>query len=160
MFKVNIYIETDGKDQRVRHRMFAVIVEFISKKGEPVTRGASGTERATYNGIVLLAFAASLRILNKSCEVTVYADCPYVSESIRRGRMAEWARHGWKTIKGEPIANCLEWEKLDRLMKGHKIAFAPEKKHSYSDMLQYEMKKLDGNITDCRQQSIGRDGFV
>lgn len=151
MFKVNIYIGTDGKDQKARHRVFAAIVEFISKKGEPVTREASGKERATYNGIVLIAFAASLRILNKSCEVTVYADCPYLSGSIQSGRADEWARHGWKTIRGEPVANCLEWEKAHRLMKGHKIIFAPGKGHSYTEVLQYKVNKLAGAAEGGRQ---------
>lgn len=154
MFKVNIYIETDGGGKKMRYRTYAVIVEFITKSGDPMTREASGTEKATGNRIMLLALAAALEILTKPCEATVYMDCPYVTEGIRRGRMYEWQANGWKTIRGEPIANCGEWKKIIRLIKGHKLTFAAAKAHSYRDRLQYDIRKLKEQGLEWQQQKL------
>lgn len=156
MFKVNIYIETDGGGVKKQYRTYAAIVEFITKDSKIMTREVCGTENATGNRIMLLALAAALNILTKPCEVTVYMDCQYVTESIRRGRMQEWLSNGWKTIRGEPIANCEEWKKIIKLIKRHQIAFAAVKTHSYKDRLQYDIKKLKKQEIDWQQQEIGQ----
>lgn len=154
MFNVNIYIETDGGGAKKRYRTYAAIVEFITKNGEPVTRAACGTEKATGNRIMLLALAAALGILKKPCEVTVYMDCPYVTENIRRGRMYEWQENGWKTIRGEPTANREEWEEITRLIKRHQLAFAAVNTHSYRDRLQYDIRKIKEQDLEWQQQKL------
>ncbi len=106
---------------------------------------------------MLIALNSALCILTKPCEVTVYMDCPYVTETIRKGRVYEWISNGWKTIKGEPIANREEWEKIVRLTERHELVFAAVKKHSYSDRLQYDIRKLKGQ--NWQQQEIGGEGF-
>lgn len=156
MFKVNIYIETDSGGAKNQYRTYAAIIEFLTKSGEPVTRDVHGTEKATGNRIMLIALSASLGILTKPCEVTVYMDCPYVTETIRLGRIYEWIAGGWKTIRGEPIKNREEWEKIVRLIEVHKLAFAAVNKHSYSDCLQYDIKRIKGQGMDWQQQEIGR----
>lgn len=157
MFKVNVYIATDKSGVKNQHRAYVSIVEFITKSGEPLTREAYGVEKATGNRIMLIALNSALCILTKPCEVTVYMDCPYVTETIRQGRVYEWISNGWKTIKGEPIANREEWEKIVRLTERHELVFAAVKKHSYSDRLQYDIRKLKGQ--NWQQQEIGGEGF-
>lgn len=154
MFKVNVYIATDKSGVKSQHRAYASIVEFITRSGEPLTREAYGVEKATGNRIMLVALITALCILTKPCEVTVYMDCPYVTETIRKGRVYEWLSNGWKTIRGEPIANREEWEKIVRLIERHELAFAAAKKHAYTDRLQYDIKKLKGQ--NGQQQTIGQ----
>lgn len=156
MLKVSIYIETDGNDAKKRYRTYAAIVEFVTKHNETITRGACGTENATLNRIMLLALTASLRILNKPCEVTVFMDCPYVTETIRQGRMYEWLAGGWLTMRGEPVANREEWEKVTKLVKRHELIFAPVREHSYSGVLRNEIRKLKNQGMEYRQQAIGQ----
>lgn len=156
MFKVNIYIETDGGGQKKQFRTYAAIVEYISQKGVPMTREAHGTEKATGNRISLLALIAALRILTKPCQATVYMDSPYVVENIRQGRMYEWLAGGWKTIRGEPIKNCEEWEEIIRLIKRHELIFAAVKKHSYSSVMQNDIRKYKNQGIEYAQQEIGR----
>ncbi len=157
MLKVNVYIATDKSGVKNQHRAYASIVEFITKSGEPLTREAYGVEKATGNRIMLIALNSALCILTKPCEVTVYMNCPYVTETIRKGRVYEWISNGWKTIKGEPIANREEWEKIVRLTERHELVFVAVKKHSYSDRLQYDIRKLKGQ--NWQQQEIGGEGF-
>ena len=157
MLKVNVYIATDKSGVKNQHRAYASIVEFITKSGEPLTREAYGVEKATGNRIMLIALNSALCILTKPCEVTVYMNCPYVTETIRKGRVYEWISNGWKTIKGEPIANREEWEKIVRLTERHELVFVAVKKHSYSDRLQYDIRKLKGQ--NWQQQAIGGEGI-
>lgn len=155
MLKVNIYIETDGGDAKRRYRTYAAIVEFITKRNETVTREACGTENATLNRIMLLALTVSLRILNKPCKVTVYMDCPYVTENIRQGRVYEWLACGWRTVRGEPVANREEWEKVIRLAERHELAFVTKKEHPYSGVLQDEIRRMKNGGMEYRQQTVG-----
>lgn len=156
MFKVNVYIETDGGGVKKQYRTYAAIVEFITKGGEPMTREVCGTENATGNSIMLLALAAALNILTKPCEVTIYMDCPYVTESIRRGRMYEWLSNGWKTIRGEPVANCEEWKRIIKLIKRHELAFAAVKAHSYKARMQYDIRKIKEQGMDWQQEKLNQ----
>ncbi len=155
MLKVSIYIETDGSDAKKRYRTYAAIVEFITRRNETITREACGTENATLNRIMLTALVASLRILNKPCEITVHMDCPYVTETIRQGRMYEWLACGWKTTRNEPVANREEWEKVIKLTEKHELVFATAREHSYSGVLRNEIRRLKDRGMEYSQQKIG-----
>lgn len=154
MFKVNIYIETDGNDKRNRYRTYMAIVEFTTQKGRTETRDVHGTEKTTGNGINLIALNAALGILTKPCEATVYMDCPYVTENIRYKEIYKWYYNGWKTIQDKPIANHEEWEKVIRFMERHELALAAVNTHSYKNRMQYDIKKLKGQGMDWQQQEI------
>lgn len=157
MFKVDIYIETDGRDKKERYRTYAAIVEFMTKSNETVTRQTHGMERASWEKIMLSAIISALNILTKPCKVTVHmAECRYVTETICQGRMYEWLANGWKTIRSEPIKYRGEWEEIIRLMKKHKITFAINNTHSYSNVMQGDIKKLKGQGMDWQQQEIGQ----
>lgn len=156
MLKVSIYIETDGSDARKRYRTYAAIVEFITKREEAVTREVCGVESMTLNGIMLTALAASLRILTKPCEITIYMDCDYVSENICSGKVYEWFANGWKTLQGKPTANCEEWKEVMGLLKRHEPVFT-KKAHPYRNYLQDKIRKMKSRGMEYRQQAIGGD---
>lgn len=153
--KVSIYIETDGGGMNRRYRTYAAIVEFILKNGDPVTRELRGTEAATGNRIMLVALVNALKLLNKPCVADIYMDsCPYVSENIKQKRMLEWASNDWRTTKGEETANRAEWEAMIKLLKMHRLSFPSPGKHSYSDRLQYDIRKLKECDMQCHQEQI------
>ncbi|MBE5877082.1 MAG: hypothetical protein E7290_09395 [Lachnospiraceae bacterium] len=153
-FDVNIYIETDTAEARRQYRGYGVIVEFLLKNGEPVTRDAYGLADATGNQIMLMALIDALKILTKPCNVIIYMDNRYVSENIRLGHIYEWFANGWKTLRNEPIANAEEWRELMGLIEGHELAFAPTKEHSYKECLQYAIRKLKDQGENWQQQRL------
>ena len=155
MFNVDIYIEIDGSNKKTRYRTYAAKIRFITKNDEEQIRKVSGTEKASEGGIVLLALTSALNILIKPCQATIHMkECQYVTEGICRGRMYEWFANGWKTIRGEPIKNRGEWEKIIRLIEKHKISFDIVKTtHEYSNELQEDIRKLKGQ--NWQQQTIG-----
>lgn len=154
IFKVNIYIETDAPGVKKQYRTYGVIVEFLLKNGQPETRDTYGTEEATANHIMLLALIDALEILTKPCDITIYMENKYVSESIRQGRQYEWLANGWKTVRNEPIANAEEWRRLIELLEGHEVTFAYAQTHSYKERLQYDIKKIRDQGTEWRQQRL------
>lgn len=153
-FHVNIYIETDGAGVKKQYRGYGAIVEFIRKSGEPETRDIYGLEEATRNQIMLMALTESMKILAKRCDVTVYMDNSYVTESISRGRIYEWSANGWKTVKNEPIANEREWKELLGLLEKHDITFACVNKHDYQKRLQYDIQKIKNQGISWKQQRL------
>ncbi len=153
MFKVNIYIETDGQDKRKRYRTFAAIVEFTTRHNKPVIRKTHGTENTTGNGIMLYALAASLRILTKPCEIKIYMDCDYVSDNICSGRVYEWFSNGWKTLRGEPVRNREEWREVMGLLKGHDPVFTKEN-HEYKTELHNDIQDIKNRGMEYRQQTM------
>lgn len=154
MFKVNVYIETDTAGVKKQYRGYGAVVEYMLKTGKPYTCDAYGLEEATGNQIVLIALIEALRMLKKSCEITVYTDNRYVAENIQNGRIYEWAGNGWKTVRNEEIANCKEWKELLELIKGQEILFACGKKHSYKERMQYDIKKIKDQGIAWRQQRL------
>ena len=158
MFKVNVYIETDGYDKKTRHRAYAAVVEFKTIN-KTVKRKVSGTEKATGYRVMLLALISALRILTKNCQVTVYMkECDYVTETIRKGRMYEWLSNGWNTIQNKPIENSEEWKEIIRHTEKHEVAFSIVKEHDgYKNELLEEIRKLKGQ--NWQQQEIGSEGF-
>lgn len=155
MFDVDIYIEIDGSDKKTRHRTYAAKIKFVTPKKKEQIRKVSGTEKTTEGGIVLLALTSALNKLTKPCKVIIHMkECPYVTEGICRGRMYEWFANGWKTIRGEPIKNRSEWEKIIRFTEKHRISFKIVKTtHEYSNELQEDIKETKGQ--NWQQQKIG-----
>lgn len=156
MFKVNIYIETDGNDKITRYRTYKAIVEFKTQNSGEQTREVHGTEKASGDGIVLTALTSALALLIKPCEVNVIISdkCDYVTETIRNGRMYTWLSNGWQTVQGKPVKNREEWKKIIRFTERHNITFIIKDTHPYKNRMQYDIKRLKGQ--NWQQQRIWR----
>ena len=154
MFKVNIYIETDGQDKRKRYRTFSAIVEFTTRHNKAVIRKTHGTENTTGYGIMLSALAASLRILTKPCEIKIYMDCDYVSGRICDGSVYGWFANGWKTLRGEPVKNREDWREVMRLLNGHEPVFT-KGDHEYKTELKTDIQNIKNQGMEYRQQTMG-----
>ena len=140
---VNIYIETDKNSAKKQKRAFGTIVEFVLKDDREAYSGICGACIATGNQLALIALIRGLEKLNRACTVTVHMENRYVTESIRLGRVQAWAESGWKTVKGKPIANADEWQRLYELMQIHEIRIADVVLHPYRDKL---MEKIEEKL--------------
>ena len=154
IFNVNIYIELDSNSAKMQKRAFGTMVEFVLKDGRKEKRTVQGVDIATGNQISVMALIEGLEILTKSCNVTVHMENRYVSESIRLGRVKQWAKQGWKTVKGQPIANSEQWQQLYKLLQKHQVKMADMVQHPYREELEKIYSKLLAESNRWQQQEI------
>lgn len=154
MVKVNIYIETDNGSRKKMYRGYGAVVEFIRRTGEPETREKYGVCDGTWNLAYISALKDALGILNKPCEVTVYAANRYVCENLCSGRTKEWMLLGWRTRKGGTVANAEEWKELLRVAEQHNIQFVYGNKSSYSNYLHGQIAKAKQNGENWHKMTI------
>ncbi|MDR2590160.1 MAG: ribonuclease HI [Oscillospiraceae bacterium] len=90
----------------------------------------SGGEKSTTNNRMELASVImALKALKEPCEVSLYTDSQYVSNSINKGWLESWQKKDWKK-KGGEVKNLDLWIKLVPLLEAHKVTFNWVKGHS------------------------------
>ena len=88
-----------------------------------------GEEETTNNRMELTAVIMGLKKLRFPCEVTVVSDSKYVCDAINQHWLETWVRKKWKKADNKPVLNVDLWEKLNELMKIHKVRFEWIKGH-------------------------------
>lgn len=84
----------------------------------------------TNNRMEILAVIKALELLKEPCEVSVYTDSRYVSDSIVKGWVYNWEKNNWmKKDKSEALNKDL-WKKLLELLRIHKVSFFWVKGHN------------------------------
>lgn len=144
MWNVNIYVQQDNADRKAAGRHYIYLMECIPKSGKIHRRGGFGEHAGTYHQTSLAAVSKALERLNQSCEIQIYLDDGFIC-SMFHSRLDEWAGNGWRTGKGERIANPEEWKTLWRLTKGQLVRMVPGK-HKYSEIL---LQKMQGGKEQC-----------
>lgn len=97
-----------------------------------VERELSGAEADTTNNrMELRAVIAGLAALTEPCDVRVVTDSQYVQRGMTR-YLARWATVGWRTSRGEPVANRDLWEALVRESNRHEVTWAWVRGHGAS----------------------------
>jgi ribonuclease HI len=116
-----------------------------------VEKELSGAEPDTTNNrMELQAVIAGLSVLNEPCAVRVVTDSQYVQGGMTR-YLARWARVGWRTSRGEPVANRDLWEALVRESSRHEVTWTWVRGHGASP----EQNRCDG-----RAQAAARSLLV
>lgn len=154
ILRVNIYIETDNGSRKKMYRGYGALVEFYKKNGQPETRETYGCCYGTWNLAYITALKDGLGLLTKPCTVAISASNKYVCESLCNGRVKEWQKNGWYTIKGQPIANTDEWRELLKVAAGHEFEFMYHSKSSYSSYMQNKIKSAKNQNGNWQQTQI------
>ena len=95
-------------------------------------RELSGAEaNTTNNRMELHAVIAGLAALKEPCDVRVVTDSQYVQRGMTR-YLARWAAAGWRTSRGEPVANRDLWEALVRESGRHVVTWTWVRGHGAS----------------------------
>ena len=81
MMKVTIYTETTLAGPGTGNGKYGAVVEYVTKKGESVTREVYGEETTWYRS-VLAAAAKGLRLLTRPCEVEIVTGCAFVASIV------------------------------------------------------------------------------
>lgn len=97
-----------------------------------VERELSGAEADTTNNrMELRAVIAGLAALKEPCAVRVVTDSQYVQRGMTR-YLARWATAGWRSSRGEPVANQDLWEALVRESSRHEVTWTWVRGHGAS----------------------------
>lgn len=141
MDRVNIYTYTDIRGPRKRAGRYIYLLEQETAKG-PATlhKIEEVTVPETENKIQLMAVIKALRRLIKSCDLVIHTHSEYVAAGFSKGWIEKWAGNGWKTGKGEPVANRPEWEEMAELLNAHEFEFCTGR-HIYSIWMERELSK-------------------
>lgn len=112
-----------------------------------VERELSGAEAETTNNrMELQAVIAGLSALKEPCDVRVVTDSQYVQRGMTR-YLARWVTAGWRSSRGEPVANRDLWEALVDESSRHRVTWTWVRGHGAS---------AEQNRCDDLAQSVAR----
>ena len=94
------------------------------------TRELKGGEPATTNNrMELMAAIAALEALKRSVPARIHTDSVYLKDGITRW-ILRWKANGWRTSDKKPVKNVDLWQRLDRALAGHQVAWHWVKGHA------------------------------
>jgi ribonuclease HI len=98
------------------------------------TEEISGGEQDTTNlRMELTAACVALETIDQGHVVSVYSDCSYLVNCMRRGWYKMWRENGWINHRKEPVANRDLWERLlQAAQRHHEILWRKVRGHSRS----------------------------
>lgn len=97
--------------------------------GEHRKELSGGESPTTNNRMELTAVIEGLRILSRSCEITIVTDSTYVKDGVTKW-MANWKRNGWMTKAKKPVKNQDLWQALDAELANHHVEWEWVKGHA------------------------------
>jgi len=130
---MNVKIYTDGaaRGNPDGPGGFGTVLEYIDSNGKLHTKEVSkGYKKTTNNRMELMAVIYGLDMLNRPCNVIVYSDSKYVTDTFNQNWIDNWIKKNWNQHKSNPIKNIDLWKRLLKAMEQHKVEFVWVKGHS------------------------------
>ncbi|HAN09849.1 MAG TPA: ribonuclease HI [Clostridiales bacterium] len=115
---------------------------------------SQGYKLTTNNRMEILSVIVGIEALSETCEVTVYTDSKYVSDSISQGWAKKWKENNWKRNSKEKALNIDLWDRLLNLIDKHKITVVWVKGHSGHE---YNEKCDKLAVAACRADNLLED---
>lgn len=138
---VNMYLETATRGIRRGTGWYGYVLECFDSRGNAHTvQEFRKTEDVTPNQLILLCFCAALNRMRKQSEIMVYTDQLYLRGNYT-SHLPMWQGNGWKTARGETVANVELWKRVAELTRWHQICFARDYQHSYKNWMVSELQK-------------------
>lgn len=110
---------------------WGTILQFTDPAGKLHEKELSGGDaHTTNNRMELTGIISGLAALKLSCEVTVITDSRYVADSVTKGWVYGWKKHGWIKSDKKPALNPDLWEALLAQLARHKVTFEWVKGHA------------------------------
>ncbi len=82
-----------------------------------------GEALTTNNRMELMAAICALEALKEPCEVTLTSDSKYLTDAINKGWLESWKAKGWKKADRSAVLNVELWQRIDALLRTHKVTF-------------------------------------
>jgi len=110
---------------------YGCVLQFLSKDGELHEREYSaGYKKTTNNRMELMAVIIGLEALIKPCNVEVFSDSKYVTDTFNKNWIDKWEIKGWRNSKKEQVKNLDLWMRLLDAKKQHNVTFTWVKGHA------------------------------
>jgi ribonuclease HI len=93
---------------------------------------SGGEPETTNNRMEMLAAIMALEALKRPSDVDLTTDSTYLRDGVTKW-LASWKRRGWKTADKKPVKNRDLWERLERAMAPHQVAWHWIRGHSGHD---------------------------
>lgn len=108
--QINLYIETTVHGPRQQGGRWMYLLEFVTRRGDPVTLWKVGDwEAEKENVLIMQALSAALDRLRLPCVINAHAGSSQIRSTIANGWLEEWQERGWKTAKGQDIKHKDLW---------------------------------------------------
>ena len=91
---------------------------------------SGGEAQTTNNRMELTGVIRALEALKEPCQVDLFTDSQYITDSINLGWMERWKRNGWMRGKNAPAKNAELWQRIDELCTLHTVTFHWVKGHA------------------------------
>ena len=140
-FNVCLYVETTLRGPGKRDGSAEWLVEFVSAKGDTVTRqGLFRLENTTETQITLRAIVEALKILKKPCAIRIFTDCTHIINVVSNRWHIWWKKAGWVNAKGRQVKNADLWEEFMQEMEAH-VYTVESGHHSFKNIMQSDLEK-------------------
>ena len=140
--QVNLYVETTVRGPRQQGGRWMYLLEFVTRRGDPVTLWKIGDwEPEKENTLVLRALSAALDRLRLPCVIDAYTGSSQIRSAIANGWLEEWQARDWKTAKGQEIRHRQLWQEIAPKMEPH-LVFMRADGHPYRLWMQEKLKKM------------------
>lgn len=94
----------------------------LLRAGDHEKEICGGERETTNNRMELMAVIRGLEALKRPSRVRITTDSQYVKRGVTEW-MVRWRRNGWRTADRQPVKNRDLWERLDRAMACHDLAW-------------------------------------
>lgn len=101
----------------------------VLRYGEHEKELYGGEAQTTNNRMELMAAICALESLTRPCSVRLTTDSSYVKDGITEW-LPNWKKRGWKTAARKPVKNADLWQRLDKAVQPHQVAWHWVKGHS------------------------------
>ncbi|MDX2076062.1 MAG: ribonuclease HI [bacterium] len=159
--KVTIYSD-GGCSPNPGFGSWAALLMFKHDSGEMAEKTISGfNANTTNNQMELTAAIEALESLKMPCEVMFYTDSEYLKNGITKW-MKGWIKNGWRTsahqpdgkggvniVPTRPVQNQDLWQRLNKAIQRHKIAWHWVKGHAKDE----NNNRVDRLVTQTREDA-------
>ena len=116
-------------------------MEYVSKSGQPVTRGGMlYTDLSTELEMSLMLIRQAFSILTKTCCVRVFTPCQSILGTMQNHWLWQWRKNDWNNAKGRPVKNAHMWKQCADLIEEHITEWTDED-HSYRQCMLGQVAK-------------------
>ncbi len=81
-----------------------------------------GDPETTNNRMEMMAAIVALETLKRPSTVDLHTDSTYLRDGITRW-IHGWKRNGWKTAAKKPVKNVDLWQRLEKALERHDVAW-------------------------------------
>jgi ribonuclease HI len=90
---------------------------------------SGGDKSTTNNRMEMMAAIQALEALKRSSAVDLHTDSTYLRDGITKW-IHGWKRNGWKTAAKKPVKNVDLWQRLEKALERHDVAWHWVKGHA------------------------------